>query len=79
MTMKIERSSQGLIDLSFTLLDKVHSEPTIEFKDRLKMHSALMKDIRSTVQLELEHKRMLLRAPELTANRKYAIDFKGSE
>lgn len=77
--MKIERSSQGLIDLSFNLLDKVHNEPTIEFKDRIKMHSTLMKDIRSTVQLELEHKRMLLRAPELTANRKYAIDFRGEK
>ena len=76
--MKIERTSQGLIDATFTMLDKVHNDECLEFKDKLKMHSSLLKDIRDVVKLELEHKRMLLRAPDITRNRSNAIDFKGN-
>lgn len=73
--MKIARDSTGLVDLCFTMLDRVHNDEAIELKDKVKLTSSLIKDVREVVRLELEHKRMLLRAPDLTRDRRNALVF----
>jgi len=71
--MKISRDSTGLVDLCFTMLDRVHNDEAIELRDKVKLTSTLIKDVREVVRLELEHKKMLLRAPDLTRNREIAL------
>jgi hypothetical protein len=62
--MAIERSTEGLINAQFDLIDEVASTKELSLKDRIKNTTSLVSGIRQVAALDLQHKKFLAKAPE---------------
>lgn len=63
----IERSTDGLIEHQFAMLDKVADEASLSIEKQVAMAAKLVNGIRGIAALNLAHMREAARAPEFAA------------
>jgi len=62
--MAIERNTQGILEAQFTLMEKIIESDELDLSKRVRLFSEVTRGVRSIAGLELEHKKLMVRAPE---------------
>lgn len=70
---EIERSTEGLINVQFDLLETVVASKDLDLKGRIAAVGQLTGSIRQVAALELAHKKFLASAPEFAKNNADAL------
>lgn len=63
--MTIKRDSAGVIDLYFDMMDDLTANKDMPFEKRVKLLGQLTNGALAFAKLELEHKKMILRSPDV--------------
>jgi hypothetical protein len=64
----IKRDAHGVADKFMDFMDELETRTEIEFEKRIKMFSQLAKGMCEVTRLNMGHKQMALRAPDIAKN-----------
>lgn len=69
----MDRTSSAVIEAHFQMMERVIESKELDIKSQVKLMESVTRGIRSIASLELEHKKLNIRAPEMAKSAKSVL------